>query len=78
MTTPTNKTMHDIRNCLNSLRLNSVYLEKFAKEDILDCMEGLIESADKLDQILIEFSDANAPDDSPTNPPADAPIYPHQ
>jgi len=57
MTTPSHKTMHDIRNCLNALRLNSAYLDHFAKEDLLDCMAGLIESADKLDQLMIAFAE---------------------
>lgn len=72
MTTPNNKTMHDIRNCLNALRLNSAYLEQFARQDILDCMDGLIESAEKLEQIMLPLSD-----DAPGQPgPDDAAAAP--
>lgn len=80
MTTPTNnKMMHDIRNCLNALRLNSAYLDHFAKEDLLDSMAGLIEAADRLDQLMVEFAD-DAPrhdggDDSSKAPHATPPSY---
>ena len=51
-----NKTMHEIRNCLNALRLNSAYLERMSDQDVLDCMDGLCESADRLSDIMLELS----------------------
>jgi hypothetical protein len=70
------KIIHDIRNCHNSLILNSAYLALFCRSDALESLDAIIKSAETLYTLTRQLDflreGIDTPDrDLPPTPPAD-------
>ncbi len=53
--TPERAWKHDILNCVNALRLNSCYLAFFERDDVLESLEAICLTADKLDELMAQL-----------------------
>jgi hypothetical protein len=53
--TPQRKIIHDIRNCQNSLALNSGYLSLFSREDVIESLQALVTSADDMCKLIAKL-----------------------
>lgn len=55
---PERKLAHDLRNCLNTLKLNSQCLTSFSDLDVIESLDFILQAADEVDALIGKL-DAN-------------------